>query len=516
METVAMYMRLSSEDAYEGESCSISNQRDLLYDYIKKHEEFDKCTILEFSDDGYSGMSFNRPGIQKLLSLAGSTVECIIVKDFSRFGRNLVEVGDYLDRIFPFLGVRFIAVNEGYDSKENFGRTVGLDVSLKAMIYEMYSRDISDKIKCVKYAKMRNGEYVGGTPFYGYKKSKTEKNRLEPDEPAAEIVKRIFRMAAEGVSFAEIAKKLNADGVPSPLMYRKENNTYDRHSWNAAAGVTYWTGDGVRRIAKDERYTGDLVSHKFAVVAVSAKKMKQMPKEEWIRAENAYEALVSKDTFERVQDKIRHNKIMEPRKAPNEKYRGLLKCAYCGKVLLRSHGTNIYFYCRMRKVLPGSDCASVRLYVKDMERTILESVQEQIRLRTEENPEMLEQTHGGCGTGKGVSDLQLAIKECKEAVSKYKAVQVTAFEDYAEKRIEKDVYLSRKKDYAEKQTEAERQLSLLYERLSRVQEDKEVSATQIRRYISATEVTREMLTDLVKEIKVSGTDTMEIVWNFRE
>ena len=161
MNTVALYMRLSSEDDHEGESYSIGNQRELLYDYVRGHREFDGCNVLEFLDDGYTGRNFDRPGVKQMLALAGKTVDCIIVKDFSRFGRNLVEVGDYLDQIFPFLGVRFIAVNEGYDSGQEAGSTVSLDVSLKAMVYEMYSRDISEKINCVKQAKMRRGEYLG-------------------------------------------------------------------------------------------------------------------------------------------------------------------------------------------------------------------------------------------------------------------------------------------------------------------------------------------------------------------
>ena len=148
--------------------------------------------VLEFQDDGWSGTTFDRPGIGKLLKLAGKEVQCIIVKDFSRFGRNLIEVGNYLDQIFPFLGVRFIAVNEGYDSNDNAGRTIGLDVSLKAMVYEMYSRDLSKKISSVKEEQMKSGHYAGSFAFYGYQKSKDSKSGLEIDPEAAGIVKRIF------------------------------------------------------------------------------------------------------------------------------------------------------------------------------------------------------------------------------------------------------------------------------------------------------------------------------------
>ena len=157
--------------------------------------------------------------------MAGNPIRCIIVKDFSRFGRNLIEVGDYLDQIFPFLGVRFIAVNEDYDSKKSLGSAVSLDVSLKAMVYEMYSRDISEKIRCVQKAKMKKGEYLCAIAFYGYKKSGTEKNKLEIDEPAADVVRRIFRMAADGTAPTQIALSLNTEGILSPLAYRRRNHT---------------------------------------------------------------------------------------------------------------------------------------------------------------------------------------------------------------------------------------------------------------------------------------------------
>ncbi len=197
METVAIYMRLSSEDANEGESNSIGNQRDLLRSFIESHREFDGCNIMEFIDDGYTGTNFDRPGVQKMFSLAGNPIRCIIVKDFSRFGRNMIAVGDYLDQIFPFLGVRFIAVNEDYDSKRCNGSSVSLDVSLRTLVYELYSRDISEKIRSVKQAQMEKGEYTCGIAFYGYKKSAAGKNQLEIDEPAAKIVRRIFQMAEE-------------------------------------------------------------------------------------------------------------------------------------------------------------------------------------------------------------------------------------------------------------------------------------------------------------------------------
>jgi DNA invertase Pin-like site-specific DNA recombinase len=146
MKTIALYLRLSNEDKNEGESNSISNQRDLLKNYITSKKDLQGYEVLEFIDDGYSGATFDRPALNKLLKLTGKTIDVVMVKDFSRFGRNLIEVGNYIDQVFPFLGVRFIAVNEDYDSKDYKGSTASIDVGLKALIYEMYSRDISRKI----------------------------------------------------------------------------------------------------------------------------------------------------------------------------------------------------------------------------------------------------------------------------------------------------------------------------------------------------------------------------------
>ena len=248
---IALYMRISNEDAGGGESNSIGNQRDLLRQFVRNRREFDGCTVMEFLDDGYTGMNFDRPGVQKMLSMAGNPIRCIIVKDFSRFGRNLVDVGDYLDQIFPFLGVRFIAVNENYDSQESIGSPVSLDVSLKAMIYEMYSRDISEKVRCVQREKMKKGEYLCAIAFYGYKRSETKKNRLEIDGPAAETVRRIFRMAAEGTKPTQIASVLNAEHIPAPLAYRRENHTDGMRGWKVAGDTAYWSRENVRRIISD-------------------------------------------------------------------------------------------------------------------------------------------------------------------------------------------------------------------------------------------------------------------------
>lgn len=499
---VALYMRLSSEDGQAGESCSIGNQRDLLYGFVREHREFDGCGIMEFCDDGYSGMSFARPGIKKLLALAGGTVGCIIVKDFSRFGRNLVEVGDYLDRVFPFLGVRFIAVNEGYDSKAEFGRTVGLDVSLKAMVHEMYCRDISEKIRSVKLAKTRRGEYLGGIAFYGYKKSEAVKNRLEVDGPAAEVVRRIFRMAAEGAGMSEIAKKLNGEGVPSPLMYRRASHTDGLRKWRTTGDMSYWTGDIIKRVVTDERYTGCLVAYKKLAAGVSSKEMKPVPREDWIVVEDAHEAIVSKETFDKVQAFIKHPAKKAVRSRICHKFRGILRCACCGKALGRRESQKAFFFCYTARAVEDRPCAEIRLYEDKLEQELQEAVKKRADAAEPE-----------AGADVGRERLEKAVKESRRMAARYKAMQKELFEDYAEERLGREEYLRRRQELSVLLEENGKMFLELSEKLALMgHEETAIPDVGDTGETAASGLTREMIVTHVKEVRVSGKDTLEIVW----
>lgn len=505
METVGLYMRLSGEDAGTGESQSIANQRDLLYNYVKSRREFDGCPVLEFSDDGYSGKNFERPGIRKLLSLAGKTVDCIIVKDFSRFGRNLIEVGDYLDQIFPFLGVRFIAVNEGYDSGDCPGQSVSLSVSLQAMVYEMYSHDISEKIRCVMQAKMRKGEYMCNIAFYGYRHSGTEKNRLEADPEAAEVVRRMFQMAAGGMTFTQIAAELNREGIPSPLMYRRKNHTDGTRGWHVAGDITYWTGNTVFRIIRDKRYTGCLIGHKRTVADLSTGRTESVPEEEWIVVENTHEALVTEEMFARAQEVTRRSPRKTDRRKPYQKFRGLLKCAYCGRVLIRINCRRSYYVCATAKTVQGVPCKTIYLEEAALEEALLMAIQAQIQSLSEIAPEEDARER-----------LREEVHACQATASRYKTLLMALFEDYAEERISREEYRSKKQEIEEQQEETKNHFEELTDQLAQMQGEVNGNGTDIGKYAFIKELTREMLEELVREVRVSEKDTLEIKWNFKD
>ncbi len=503
---VALYMRLSAEDANIGESVSIANQRDLLYAFVRSRREFDGCPVLEFCDDGYSGVNFSRPSVQKLLSLAGKTVSCIIVKDFSRFGRNLIEVGDYLDQIFPFLGVRFIAVNEGYDSGEGHGSSVSLDVSLKAMVYEMYSYDISEKIRCVQQAKMRKGEYLCAIAFYGYQRSKLKKNHLEIDTNAAEVVRRIFNMAVNGMVPSKIASELNREGILSPLMYRKKNHTDGIRGWKTAGERTYWTRENVRRIICDERYTGCLIGRKRTVVDISTKRTEPVPREDWIVAENTHEALVTKEIYTQAQRVLKTVKQRTLPRKPYQKFRGLLKCACCKRTLWRTACKAAYYSCPTARTVDNDACSNVYLEESMLEQALLTAIQIQVQLFQENVPKGEDK--------KGF--LQDEIKECQSVINRCRTRYATLFEDYAEGCISKREYLSKKQEIFIQQEEARSRFEERSSQLAQIQREPEKNNVDLGKYAFVKELTREMLEELVKEVRVSEKDILEIKWNFQE
>lgn len=512
---LALYIRLSSEDENEGESNSIKNQRDLLRSYLAEHVEFAQYEVLEFCDDGFSGTNFDRPAIKRLLDMVKrKEIHCILVKDFSRFGRNFIEVCDYLDQIFPFLNVRFIAVNENYDSSKSNGRSMEMDVAFKTLIYELYSRDISEKIRSVQQAKLKKGEYLCSVPPYGYTRSKEKKNSLVVDEPAAAVVRRIFQMALEGVSLTEIAITLNKARIPSPLMYRKENQTDKGRGWKVVGEQTVWTLATIKRILSDERYTGKLVSCKRAKVDISSRKTVALPKSEWIVVPGAHETLVSEEVFQRVQPNIMRKNKTGLTNRPKHIFYGKLKCAYCNHSLQRKPIRKEPFYCcEDGKFVQNEQCKSVKLSEQALNEILRSAINAQIQL-------ILNATSSKEWKGKEdtVAKLQKQIKEQRAMMEKWKLAKILAYEEFCDGKIQKDEYLKRKEQYSDSIASAEAMI-LQWEKeidLKKLEISRNNELKSYQRFASAAELTREMLEKFVEVIRIHNSGTIEIVWNFKD
>lgn len=293
--TVALYLRISKDDSNKDkkESNSILNQRLLLKNFVQNHPQLSNSTILEIVDDGYSGVHFQRPGIITLLDMAKKRmIDCIIVKDLSRFGRNYLEVGNYLEQVFPQLGVRFFSVNDQFDSFYGLGAAGSIEVGFKNIIYEAYSKDLSVKVKTARKIKAQQGKFITAFAPFGYLKG--TKNNLVLDPECAPIVQRIFKLFCSGIGQTEIAKQFNKEGILCPRNIReKRGEQFGRKSQNE---VYIWSAGTISHILSDQRYTGDAIFGKTA------------SKKEWIVVSNVHPAIITRDEFEIAQTKRKQYK----------------------------------------------------------------------------------------------------------------------------------------------------------------------------------------------------------------
>ena len=299
------YLRISRNDTKEfiipdinncdADVCSIENQRKVLAEYIKKNK---LIHMAEFADEGYTGTNFNRPGFINMLGwLDENRVKCIIVKDLSRLGRDYIETGRLLNYYFPMKNIRIISVMDGYDSNNADYHERKITVPLINLLNDSYARDISCKVRYSQSIKRKQGQYIGAFAVYGYKKAAHNKNRLIIDEEAADIVKKIFRMRIDGDSAEKISQVLNSQKVLSPYMYKKSKDSKFKTSF-AKREISLWRPYAVRRIIKNQIYTGVLIQGMTKKINYKIDKRIDVPKEEWDICEGVVPAIISREQFE--------------------------------------------------------------------------------------------------------------------------------------------------------------------------------------------------------------------------
>lgn len=393
--TAAKYIRLSSADedirmGDKAESNSVVNQRKLLDCYLESHREFSNCTILEFLDDGRSGTNLDRPGMRAMLDAARRhEIDCIIVKDFSRFARDYIESGRYLEQVFPALGIRFISVNDCYDSYDfPYGTAGNINNGLLNLINEMYSRDLSQKSKAAKRLYAQRGQCISAYPVYGYLKLPEDKRTWIPDPEAAPVVQRMFNWYVEGLTPTEIAKRLNEDGIPTPAQHKRALGA-KRQLWNSERTDNFWRATTIGKILRDERYTGKLVALKTTLSELgNIHSAKAIEKDDWIIVPGAFEAIISQEIFDQVQAKIemvRSTRKLGPMK--RRLFSRKLKCGHCGAALIRHEiAQGVYYACDGRAWNGTDDCKTIRLFETDLIQAVLASIrfQAQLAKRTEE------------------------------------------------------------------------------------------------------------------------------------
>ena len=332
---VAVYLRLSRDDVSDGgaESNSIGSQRDLICSYIRRHDDMELYDI--YVDDGWSGANFDRPSFRRMMEdIAQGHIDCVMVKDLSRLGRDYIEAGRLIQKTFPAFCVRFIAINDNFDSLTADFHEKTLVLPVKNFINDAYCSDISKKVKSQQQLKRERGEYIGAFAAYGYRKDPMKRHRLLVDPYAAWIVKKIFAWKIAGVSNIAIAEQLNALGVLSPLEYKKSlGETYD--TGFATHIKARWSAVAVKRILTSELYTGVMVQGKTEKVSHKVKHTRQKPREAWVRVADTHEALVSAEDFLTVQRLLEVDARASVGKNRNHMFAGYLYCGDCGQPMIR-------------------------------------------------------------------------------------------------------------------------------------------------------------------------------------
>ncbi len=520
--TTAKYVRLSSEDddlnrTGKLESNSIANQRDLLDAFISRTPELAGTNIIEFCDDGWSGKNFERPAVQEMIAQArAGNIQCIVVKDLSRFGRDYLTVGNYISSVFPFLGVRFIAVNDGYDSIRPMD-VDSLDTSFKTLLYDFYSRDLSRKVRKAKRFRAQRGDFLSPFAPYGFVKDPENKNHLLIDPPAAETVRRVFRMIVSGHPAEQIAKILNSEAVPTPMLYKRAAGC-SRTSWPSVHDENIWTKHIITKIIRDERYIGTNVYGKRIRDQVGCHHTVKISRTEWITVARTHNGIVTQEEFDKAQLAIRE--FMERGSINFGKWvlRRKVRCGVCGYAMTRSQAKLPVYFCRTNRVSDAYACPSERIPEADILEAVLDGLHVQA-MAAVEMARIWEERHqqekrDTAALRKNVAALRVTHGQLVQQIK-------SLYESFALGSISKVEYLAAKASATQQRDIIAERLAEAEARLENTGTDGELQNQFVARFrlhaeAEIEEITQEILADLLKEIYVYPGGRLEIIWNYRE
>lgn len=526
---IGKYIRLSRADQdlmkkeNKSESESISHQKALIQNFINDSSELKGSVQYEFFDDGYSGTNFQRPSFERLLEkIKKGEINCVIVKDFSRFGRDYIELGDYLERIFSFMGVRFISINDHYDSADYKGTTGGLDVVMKNIVYDYYSKDLSVKVKTAKYQKMKQGKYLGGHVPYGLMKDPKDKHKLIIDSEAAAVVREIFDMAIAKMRIIDMVRTLNERGVETPGQYYRRKHPGTKKFINSSDKAC-WTHANLRTILKQEMYYGAIVGHKRQGIGVGCKHTVSVPKEEQFIVEGRHEGIITKEEFLKAQEifcEIGEMKNVIPKTYPL--YRKV-KCGICGRAMSyktysRNGVTYRYFTCPHAKEQTGEDGCCKRYVIEDNLNEIVWSVIRQLLDMTDAFKQKLDKQNNVSRQDNLILAEKLArLQQEKEKCESDRFANVDQF---MAGQLDKEVYQRRRADLGRLAEKLDADIAEVDQKLKTAETVKDDSLSQalgvMKKYSGVDELTQAMVQELIEKVVVTDPEHVEIVWKFRD
>lgn len=516
----AIYLRLSKEDgdfSFSGEkleSDSISNQRLLIMDYLKKHPEI--TVVKEYCDDGFTGANFERPDFNKMMdAVRAGEIDCIVVKDLSRFGREYIGSGEYIQKIFPRLGIRFIAINDHYDNAQPGAADNELVLPFKNLMNDSYCRDISIKVRSNLEAKRRSGQFVGTRVVFGYMRSPDNKNQLVIDPEAASVVQEIFKWKVEGLSPAQIADQLNTANVPSPIEYKKAKGSKQRTCFQTKQ-VALWSAVAIYRILKNEIYTGTLVQGKTTSPNHKVKKTVAKPSNEWSRTENAHDPIIAPSQFELVQ-RLMQDDTRSPVGAKGvHPFSGKIFCADCGSPMVRRVTRTggheyTYFICGGNKNDKKS-CSSHSIKESVVYDTVLAVVQGHIAAAMD-MADALTQIDNLAWENRELEKINAKIAFQEEIIDKNRRLKTGAYEDFKSDFISRDEYKIYTARFDQQIAEAtETIMSLTGERNSVMGglAEQQGWLAQFKEYENIQELTRRAVVSLIEYVRVNEDKEIEV------
>ena len=513
------YVRLSREDGDKEESNSVTGQKDLIRDYMTRHPELRECGMKV--DDGYTGSNFDRPAFREMMAeVKAGKINCIVVKDLSRFGRDHLGVGEYLEQLFPFLGVRFIAINDNYDSLHSNAESDELVIPFKNLINEAYCRDTSIKIRSQLEIKRRRGDFIGSFAVFGYRKDPADHHRLLVDEYAAGVVRDIFKWKLAGISTGDIADRLTAAGVPTPMDYKRSQGMRYSTSFRLKE-ESVWDAVMVLRILKNPVYIGVLEQGRVTTPSYRVKRLVVKPREEWAVVENCHEPIIDRYDFESVQKVLALDTRTSVSGKAVELFSGMVYCGECGGAMIRKTVPSrkkryVYYVCAAHK--NEKSCYSHSMRVETLDEIVLDALRRYIQ-DVIDLSDLLELTDTAQLQQAGMRKLQGRLEKKREEIDRNQSLLRSLYESLADGVIDRDEYQDLKKTYSRRRAEAEEQAEAIQEEMSREMGNFSEGRGwmgQFRKHQNIDALDRTIVVSLIERILIFRDRRVEIVYRWHD
>ena len=516
----ADYARISREDGDKEESDSIGTQFDIIDDYIAHNDDI--TFIDRYSDDGWSGTNFDRPDFMRLMEdIKKEKINCVIVKDLSRLGRNYILVGQYLEMIFPMLNIRFISVNDRIDSVKDPASINNALVSFKNVMNDEYCRDISNKVRSSLDRKRSKGEFIGSFASYGYMKDPDDHHHLIVDPVAAEVVRNIFDWFLQGMSIIGIAKRLNHMGIPNPSAYKRQCGLNYKHP--AGQLDSAWPDSSVKRVLKNRLYVGDMVQNKNRTKSYKVQVSVAVPEENWVIVPNTHAAIIDREKFETVQQLLMRDTRTSPGINHVSIFAGYIRCADClramgKKSVTQSYGKYHYYVCQTFRKAGRNLCTKHTIREKQLYDAVLATIQSQIDLAVSMDQLVNDLKSQNVRAAKS-SRLEKMLQLKEDEYEKVSRCRIDLYPDWKAGILSKDEYLSLKAKIGEQLEQIEIAIANIKEEISKYQsapvsENKFISS--FLRYRNIQVLTREVIVELIEMIYVHEGGTITIQFKYQD